>query len=42
MVKDTSQKIRRFVSGLARHLQRVCKAVLLIPGMEISRLVLYA
>lgn len=42
MVKDMRQRMRRFVSGLGRHMQKKCKAILLIHGMDISRIMMYA
>lgn len=42
MVLNMRSKMRNFVSGLGKHVQKEYKALLLILDMGISRLVIYA
>lgn len=40
-VSTMRAKMLKFVSGLAKYVQKECKAVLLISDMDISRLIMY-
>ncbi|XP_055800410.1 uncharacterized protein LOC129869841, partial [Solanum dulcamara] len=42
MIPDVRSKMRKFVSGLGRHVKKECKAALLISDMDLSRLMVYA
>lgn len=42
MVPDMRAKMKKFISGLNKHVKKECKASLLISDMNISRLIVYA
>lgn len=42
MVANMRVRMRKFVYGLGKHVQKESKAALLIPGMNISRIMVYA
>ncbi|WMV29439.1 hypothetical protein MTR67_022824 [Solanum verrucosum] len=42
MVPDMRFRMRKFVSGLEKHVMKECNATLLISNMDISRLMIYA
>ncbi|XP_055824404.1 uncharacterized protein LOC129892914 [Solanum dulcamara] len=41
MISDMRSNMRKFISGLERHMKKECKAALLISDMDISRLMVY-
>lgn len=42
MVLDMRARMRKFVFGLDKHVKRECKVAILIPGIDNSRIIVYA